>query len=437
MANLEEIKNIIERELKKYNKNIKDISDKFKKISNEHELLLLDVAALDRRLIRVEKKLKTSNNNSDDEDDEDYKLPHNNNKNISDFRYQIITRAKAKQLENNKKLNQSNENKNQNNNINNKAISNEKRFHENNKKNIKKNKKEREKNEKINLTNKNYENDKDNFNNFDDRLEKTFNVKNSSLMQNSLNQESNNENDENESTEIMSFKNKNMNIKESESVISKSEHFSEFSFNPQKRRKDFFNNQSQQEKMDKIQKQLSDVKTIINSEIIKSFQELDLIIKHFPNYNKFDDNPFFQPIFQSSFNGDSAKKFHQFCDGEPSLILFIETDKGNRFGGFTSIGFNSDGEAKKDFYAFLFSFDLMKVYKNKKGKTAIFCKESSGPCFGDKDSQDLEISDKFLTNESYVGNANGCFLNMNADYEINKGNSNFIVNKLEIFKLLI
>ena len=437
MANLEEIKNIIERELKKYNKNIKDISDKFKKISNEHELLLLDVAALDRRLIRVEKKLKTSNNNSD-EDDEDYKLPKNNNKNISDFRYQIITRAKAKQLENNKKLNQSNESENQNiNNINNKEIFNEKRFHENNKKNIKKNKKEREKNENIYLTNKNYENDKDNFNNFDDRLEKTFNVKNSSLMQNSLNQESNNENDENESTEIMSFKNKNMNIKESESVISKSEHFSEFSFNPQKRKKDFFNNQSQQEKMDKIQKQLSNIKTIINSEIIKSFQELDLIIKHFPNYNKFDDNPFFQPIFQSSFNGDSAKKFHQFCDGEPSLILFIETDKGNRFGGFTSIGFNSDGEAKKDFYAFLFSFDLMKVYKNKKGKTAIFCKESSGPCFGDKDSQDLEISDKFLTNESYVGNANGCFLNMNADYEINKGNSNFIVNKLEIFKLLI
>ena len=115
----------------------------------------------------------------------------------------------------------------------------------------------------------------------------------------------------------------------------------------------------------------------------------------------------------------------------------IETDKGNRFGGFTSIGFNSDNEVKKDSYAFLFSFDSMKIYKNKKKRNSIFCKESIGPCFGDKESQDLFISDNYFKNDSFVGKANGCFLNMNSDYELNKGNCKFIVNKLEIFKILI
>ena len=33
----------------------------------------------------------------------------------------------------------------------------------------------------------------------------------------------------------------------------------------------------------------------------------------------------------SGFNGDSAKNFHKFCDGEPNVIVVVETDKGNRF----------------------------------------------------------------------------------------------------------
>ena len=117
--------------------------------------------------------------------------------------------------------------------------------------------------------------------------------------------------------------------------------------------------------------------------------------------------------------------------------MLIETKTGHRFGGFTNKGFNSDNEVKKDLKAFLFSFDEMKTYKNKKNRNAIYCGENIGPCFGDLNNKEIYISDNFLSKYSYVGKANGCFFNMNKDYILNGGNPSFIVNKLEIFKLLI
>ena len=443
MSILEEVKSLFEKELKKYKKLIKTISDKYEEISQEHELLLADVEALDTRLIYVEKKLKIT------DDNEIYNNSTNNIKDISEFRYQIITRSKAKQLKNKQKLNKSEDNEEQNSSDN--VVFEGKRSNENSrKKNQRKKSKSKEKgkgknNNKRNYSNKNnHENkNKEEFNkfHFDDnnKLEKTYNGINPLLIQdnNSFYNRNNNNIENNNSIEAMSFKNKNMIINETKSLLSTSENFSEFSFNPQKLQKknnNFFNRPLP---LPKNFHPIKDLKSIISSEIIKSIEEIELILKSVHNYNKFDDTPTIQAIFQSSSNGDSAQTFHKFCDGEPNVIVVIETNKGNRFGGFTTIGFNSDNEVKKDYYAFLFSFDLMKIYKSKSGKKNIFCKENFGPCFGDKDNKDLMISDNFTSNESFVGKCNGCFLNMNQDYEINNGNSNFIVNKLEIFKLLI
>ena len=430
MASIKEIKVLFEKEIKKYNEKIEGVLEK----SEEHELLLADIEALDTRLIRVEKILKIINDDEDDKDEYVSNETVNDMKNLSEFRYQIITRSKARRMMNNTKIkNDENEDQNFNYNINNTVISNEKRFKNNNHKNYQVHQKEvkgktkKKGNYSNKKNNKSFNDDINKFNIENNKLENTFNGLSTSLIRD------NNNNIENESTEIMSFKNKKMNINESESVISTSEHFSEFSFNPQKRKKDL----KDKPKPDPIPKSFNDIKSLINSDILKSFQELELIIKSIPNYNKFDNIPSIQTIFQSSENGDSAKSFHKFCDGEPNVIVMIETDKGNRFGGFTSIGFNSDKEVKKDFHAFLFSFDLMKIYKNRKGKNAIFCHEDIGPCFGDEKNKDLYISNNYFKDNSYVGKTNGCFINLNSDYEINKGICNFIVNRLEIFKILI
>jgi hypothetical protein len=170
---------------------------------------------------------------------------------------------------------------------------------------------------------------------------------------------------------------------------------------------------------------------LINSSIIKSINELYLIVTSLTNYNKFDvDLPTFQGIFQSALDGDSAQKFHKFCDGEANIIVMIESKDGRRFGGYTKIGFSSDGDIKKDDFAFLFSLDKMKIYKVRKKSKAIYCNSNYGPCFGDKDNKDLQISDNYLSQNSYVGKANGSFLNMNQDYELNQGNKEFQVDKL-------
>ena len=177
---------------------------------------------------------------------------------------------------------------------------------------------------------------------------------------------------------------------------------------------------------------------IINSSIIKSINELGLIVTSLPNYNKFDiDLPTFQGIFQSALDGDSAQKFHKFCDGEPNIIVVIETKNGRRFGGYTKIGFSSDGDTKRDDFSFLFSLDKMKIYKVRKDAKVIFCDSNYGPYFGEKNNKDLQISDNYLNKNSYVGRANGSFLSMSQDYELNQGNKEFQVDKLEIFKILM
>ena len=448
MSILEEIKNLFDKELKKYKKITKTLTDKYNEIRDEHELLLADVEALDTRLIYVEKKLEISN------DFDVYNNSTNNIKDLSEFRYQIITRSKAKQLKNKQKLNNSDENEEEK--LSDNFSSEEQRSKKNSKKKNQRKKtksKEKTKNKRNNSNKNNHENkNKEEFNKFyfdNNKLEQTYsginplliNDNNSFYINDNNNDVNNNINNDinDDNNEIMSFKNKNININinnsETKSLLSTSEHFSEFSFNPKKLQNKF-------QKKSSIPKSITspdikNIKNIINSDIIKNMQEIELIIKSVHNYNKFDDTPTIQAIFQSSLNGDLAQTFHKFCDGEPNVIVVLETKKGKRFGGFTTIGFNSDNGTMKDLYSFLFSFDLMKIYKSKREKKNIYCNENTGPYFGDKNSKDLVISDKCFTNESFVGKANGCFLNMNNDFELNDGNPNFIVNKLEIFKLLI
>ena len=46
-------------------------------------------------------------------------------------------------------------------------------------------------------------------------------------------------------------------------------------------------------------------------------------------------------IYQATTNGFKAADFHQHCDGKQNVIVMIENTAGERFGGFTAIGFNS------------------------------------------------------------------------------------------------
>ena len=450
-----------DNEIKKLNQKIKDLKDKFDIISYEHEGLLEDVRVLDIRVCELENKNGTNNIDN---------IPNNNNKEEGELStYQICTRSKAKKMKNiNEEIPVERQNSQDNNifvalepKIDNQEENKESKKKERKQKtkNSNNNKKKRQNKENSIFQNELNNNNINNINNDNNEVIDDNNINNISNGNNKL-IDNNNINNINCNYDICSFGNNDF---DNNSVLSTSDKVSVFSFKNQLMNK---NNSIKSNSKPKIienyipielnkNKYINEQKDnynnicnynfkgksledLINSSIIKSINELYLIVTSLTNYNKFDvDLPTFQGIFQSALDGDSAQKFHKFCDGEANIIVMIESKDGRRFGGYTKIGFSSDGDIKKDDFAFLFSLDKMKIYKVRKKSKAIYCNSNYGPCFGDKDNKDLQISDNYLSQNSYVGRANGSFLNMSQDYELNQGNKEFQVEKLEIFKIII
>ena len=267
------------------------------------------------------------------------------------------------------------------------------------------------------------------------------NLNNNNYNNNNSNNNSNNNNSNSNNND--SNNNNSNNNNNTNSVIS-SINYSEFSFNPGKAinsiNKENNNNQINilRNKNNIIYKQMNTkIEDVISSNIIKDTTEIYLIIASLLTYNKLDEFPKFQKIYESSLNGDSSNAFHNFCDEEPNILVVVESDNNSRFGGYTKVGFSSNGDMKNDEDAFLFNINKMKIYKIKKRHKAIYCDKNYGPCFGDKANKGFWISNNYLKEHSFVDKTNGCFNNMKEDYELNQGKYKFTVKKLEIFKILI
>ena len=138
-------------------------------------------------------------------------------------------------------------------------------------------------------------------------------------------------------------------------------------------------------------------------------------------------------LYRASRDGDSANKFHSICDNSNNLIVLVQTQKGLRFGGFTSNKFKVSSHMKYDNNAFLFSLDLQKVYKIIPGEYAIYCYYNSGPCFS---QGSLYIPNNFFKKFGKTSLAGGPY-QFKEDYEINKGQEKFLVKELEIFQVQI
>ena len=85
-------------------------------------------------------------------------------------------------------------------------------------------------------------------------------------------------------------------------------------------------------------------------------------------------------LFRKTEDGSSSKDFHKKCDNQGNTIIFIETTKGNKFGGYTELGQEGLG-AKKDKNTFLFSFDNKEKYIAKNDFNTIYCENKYGPIF--------------------------------------------------------
>ena len=108
----------------------------------------------------------------------------------------------------------------------------------------------------------------------------------------------------------------------------------------------------------------------INSSIIKGNEEKKFILECIgkPNIK-------LEKIYKMSKDGDK-QKFHEKCDNKgPTLCLFKIKGKDIRFGGFTSVSWDSSKREKRDDNAFIFSINNKKMFKTTNPKRAIYCSD--------------------------------------------------------------
>ena len=116
----------------------------------------------------------------------------------------------------------------------------------------------------------------------------------------------------------------------------------------------------------------------VKGEIIHNTDELELLTR---KINKMNQKLTLTLLYKASADSDKASVFHEKCDEAKGSLVLVETDKGKRFGGYTSCSWSGDCIDKKDENAFVFSLDKMEIYDNIPGEDAIGCYPKFGPIF--------------------------------------------------------
>ena len=106
----------------------------------------------------------------------------------------------------------------------------------------------------------------------------------------------------------------------------------------------------------------------------------------------------FELIFTASINGDSAKVFHEICDGKGPTVTIVKGKNGYIFGGYVTVPFSSDDQFHYDDKAFLFSITNMKKFPIKIKEHAVRHSSLWGPYIGYTDNCDLAIGAGCLKN---------------------------------------
>ena len=168
----------------------------------------------------------------------------------------------------------------------------------------------------------------------------------------------------------------------------------------------------------------------VKGEIIHNSEELELIVK---KINKINNKITLNLLYKATADSDKASVFHEKCDGAKSSLVLIETDKGKRFGGFTTSSWSGDCIDKKDEDSFIFSLNKMKIYENIPGELAIGCYPNYGPIFL---GCQIRIYDNAFTKGGTTFEK-GLNFNTQEDYELTDGERTFNVKEIEVYEAII
>ena len=167
----------------------------------------------------------------------------------------------------------------------------------------------------------------------------------------------------------------------------------------------------------------------VKGEIIHDMKELELITKKINKQNK---KLTINLLYKATVDSDKASAFHEKCDDAKSTIVFVETDDGKRFGGYTSCSWSGDCIEKEDEDAFVFSLDKMKTYDNIPGEEAIGCYPKFGPIFL---GCQIRIYDDAFT-KGGTTYEKGLNYSTEEDYELTDGKRNFNVKEIEVYEVI-
>ena len=150
----------------------------------------------------------------------------------------------------------------------------------------------------------------------------------------------------------------------------------------------------------------------------------------------------FELIYRATRDGSDSNIFHNKCDNQGPTICLVQNDKGNIFGGFTSISWENSGSYKYADNCFLFTLTNIHntsptKFPNTDSSKSVQLSSSYGPIFG---GMELCISNNFLNNSdslSYFGEYYYKDI-LGKGHSIFSGEENnkyFKIKELEVFKL--
>jgi regulator of replication initiation timing len=143
-------------------------------------------------------------------------------------------------------------------------------------------------------------------------------------------------------------------------------------------------------------------------------------------------------LFASYLDGDNACEFHSKCDDIAPTLTLVETENGTRFGGYSTLPFESHtGYYKGKGNDFIFSLDIRLKFSNNNTDNTIYCHPNMMAVFGN--GHDIFISDKCCTNRTSYTNFPHAFgkdeLSSDECKNYLNGEVYFKVLMIEVFKI--
>ena len=175
------------------------------------------------------------------------------------------------------------------------------------------------------------------------------------------------------------------------------------------------------------------------SKIIKSYNDIAFVNERLTKNEVFRNKKLkYNLLYRASRDGDNSNKFHEKCDNINNIIAIFKTKEGRVFGGYTEKGYKGNNQGNTiDNNAFFFSCNLKKIYNVKRNKTAIYDEKNCGPIFGANTTIINVYHKMFDCNCCTCSISDSCFEGLNSDYEINNGKSNFYLQEIEVFQVLV